>query len=136
MRLATLYGLASYVDEKLVQMDREPAAQIASILLHVLLPCRFSPRVERPEMVSTLLHHGTDPNFRRGMGSHQTTTWLNVLGHISKYGDSQITRLLVMAGADLDALRGVAHCSVIAEYLVKDSVVLKLVKKRVKFSWK
>ena len=60
------------------------------------------------------------------MGSHQTTTWLNVLGHISKYGDSQIMRLLVMAGADLGALRGVAHSSVIAEYLVKDSVVLQI----------
>lgn len=72
MKLATVYGLTNYVNEKLSQLDRKSAAQTASALLQVLRRRRpqrnepwagVLPPLQRPEMVSTLVRHGVDPNF-------------------------------------------------------------------------
>lgn len=132
MRLSTLYGLANYVGEKLAQLDGEDVAQIASTLLHILLSHNPWPEdgdfpLQRPEMVSTLLHHGADPNFfpehlkpldhqkKRhavsGRRPPQITPWTNMLRHISNNtsvgGRGKLTpsfihimKLLVVAGAD------------------------------------
>jgi hypothetical protein len=124
MALATLYGLANYVGEKLAQLGREDAAKVSSMLLHILLPCEpwprdgsyGSPPPERPEMVSTLLYHGADPNFSRGRPPFQTTAWSSMLWYISNQvsvgrggghcGDRftlsfvRIMKLLLLAGAD------------------------------------
>jgi hypothetical protein len=140
LRLTTLYGLANYVDEKLGKLDRKSAAKIASKLLYILLPdlpCEswrpdVRPPIERPEMISTLLHHGADPNFGRGLGSCQTTTWTNTLWHISNYASSSARctpafvhnmKLLLMAGADLYAKGGRGLREEDVESTVKNSIV-------------
>jgi hypothetical protein len=140
LRLATLYGLANYVGDKLAQLDRKAAANIASILLQLLLPCDRWPEgidypLERPEMVSTLLHHGADPDLHHGKGPHQTSPWSNMLWYINttgNYGEGldrpnrvrpsflRIMKLLVIAGADLrSATNGVYN----AEIIVKKHIV-------------
>ena len=121
-KLATLYGLENYVNEKLGQLDRTCAAQISSKLLYLLLPSEAWPgRVrapfERPEMVSTLLYHGADPNLRHRRGPYQTSPWSNMFWYMraSKSPASatsdrlrpsfiQIMQLLVAAGADLNPM--------------------------------
>jgi NACHT domain len=110
--LATLYGLANYIGGKLAQLDQESARRTASMLLHILLhrqhwPSNAEPPFERPEMVSTLLHYGADPNFRRADNS---TPWSNMLWLCAtnyNYVNDRITptfveimKMLVLAGAD------------------------------------
>jgi hypothetical protein len=77
--LAAVYGLTSYLESKL---EEEDFSQIASSMLHILIPCKkwkdhFHVPEVRPEMVSLLLSHGADPDVQFGRGPHQSTARSN-----------------------------------------------------------
>jgi hypothetical protein len=89
--------------------------------LYILLPSKpwpgkVQPPLERPEMVSTLLHHGADPNFLESRGPYKTSPWSNLFWYIrtARIFDRgidpserlrpsfvRIMKLLLVAGADL-----------------------------------
>jgi hypothetical protein len=77
--LAAVYGLTSYVDNRLRE---ESSSRIASSLLHCVIPRKkwedhvHVPAV-RPEMVSLLLSHRANPDLKFGKGPIQSTAWSN-----------------------------------------------------------
>jgi hypothetical protein len=138
LKLATVYGLANYVGESLGELGRTTAAHVASQLLLILLPSNPWPRelrppLERPEMVSTLLHHGANPNFSNGKFPTLNSPWLNTLlycknedHYTHRLNDSfiRIMKLLAEAGADPKVYVGyqfddsVSATAIVEKYIV------------------
>jgi hypothetical protein len=110
--LATVFQLADYVDAKL-ELRSEPTHLLASILLHRLFPNKdwlIPPEFPYPtaKMVSVLLSHGADPNWKgRGLSPWENSFSLRYIRNCRASKDSEIINqyfkileVLLSAGGD------------------------------------
>jgi len=127
--LAALYSQSTYVAAKLAELPWLERASTASKILHQILPSEdISPLVGRdlpplrPGLISMLLEHRADPNYRQAI-------WSNMICRVKKSNAPrvqlnfvQIMLLLVKAGAREDTKLLTRGDSIGGEWVVEKNI--------------
>ncbi|PMD32009.1 hypothetical protein L207DRAFT_471340 [Hyaloscypha variabilis F] len=83
LELCTLFGLRGYIKEKICQREGESSEEVATALLHYLLPGKTWSPLPCPDVVSLLLDLGANPNDEPVCAS----AWQNTLSYLTVYMD-------------------------------------------------